>query len=231
MLPPFSKANSNRQRIICAATFLLAICSSVPALAGEILDFSIGHYGTVIYAPNEKHHPGIWGSRIVVGDLMYSSNTVKLLGGRLNFSVGPLTNFNGTSSLWGAGGKLSVIGCADLNRDGKCDKGDIRGALMTASFIDAKMVERNGQEFLEGQIVEQLNPQLAALLHLPSKAYTGELNLMLAQLSHSCWRVRDGVYGGWLTDFGTVPETSSIWLLSAGLLYFAISRIRGVQSN
>lgn len=229
MLSLFSKANWNLKTIVCSAIFLVTISACVPAWAGPMLDFSIGHYGSVVYAPNEKHHPGIWGSRIVVADLMYGANITNILSGRLGFAVGPLVNFSGNNSLWGAGGELSVTGCADLNHDGKCDKGDFRGSLMTGSFLDAKIVERNGKEVLEAQIVDQLNPQLAALLHLSSRSYTGELELTLTQLSHSCWRVRDGVYGGFLKDFGTVPEASSIWLLGASLLYFAVRRFSGGQ--
>jgi len=92
---------------------------------------------------------------------------------------------------------------------------------MTGSFLDAKLVELKGKEVLEAQIVDQLNPQLAALLHLPvGTSYTGDFELTLASLGGRGW-VRYGVEGGSLKDCRNVPEPASILMLGASLIGLA----------
>jgi len=212
-----SRAGWNWKTRICIATFLVVAWADVPARAGTLLDFSIGEGGVVNYT--FRRNPGIRGARIKVSELTYGSNVMPLRTGRLSFHGGSLIQSSGDSWLWGSGGGLSLHGCADLNHDAKCDKGDFRGTLLTGNFVDIEVVERNGMEVLDAQISDQLDPQLAALLHLPSTTYTGKLELILANWGRNPgWWVRDKVQGGFLDNFQTVPEPSSIVLLGASLI-------------
>ncbi len=93
----------------------------------------------------------------------------------------------------------------------------LRGILFTGTFLDAKIVDVNGTEMLEAQVKDQINPQLAALLHLSSTPYVGQLDLKLSSLRSNRWWTCDTVQGGSLVD-GNVPEPSSIWLLGSSLL-------------
>jgi hypothetical protein len=218
-LPSGWKLNST----VCAMTFLLIVSASRPARAGTILDLSIGSGGVVAYGQGE-HHPRLWGSGIKVSDLTYGANILPILRGQLSFSGGTFAGSNGNSWLWGPGGSLSVTGCVDLNRDHKCGQGDFKGKLLTGTFLNAEVIKQNGKEILEAQIVDQINPQLAALLHLRSATYRGELELVLGTLRHGRWWTHDAVQGGLLKDFGNVPEPSSIWLLGACLLCLGVRR-------
>src|SRR5271166_238616 len=210
------EAGRNLKGITCAAALQLMFSASVPAAAGTILDLSMGGRGVVAIGVGERH-PRLHGASIRVHELTYGASSFRMLWGHLTFSGGGFASSNGSSYFWGPGGSLSVVGCIDLNHDGKFDKGDFRGTLMTGSFLNAELVDRNGKEILEARIVDQLNTQLAALLHLNNTSHTGELELTLAQLSHDRWWVHDGVQGGYLQDYGSVPEPSSILLLGASL--------------
>jgi hypothetical protein len=92
---------------------------------------------------------------------------------------------------------------------------------MKARFLSAELVQRNGKERFEAKILEQLDPRLAAFLHLPTTTRTAELELTLAQLRSGHWWGREGVQGGFLRELDrgqTVAEPSSIWLLASILL-------------
>ena len=210
-----SRARWNTNRLIYAAVLLFVVSASVPACAGSILNLPILSGGFIQYQRCARN-PVLWGRGLRVGELLYGNNVLPMLPGRLVFASG---NFVGSSSagwFWGAGGSLSVKGCADLNHDGRCGSGDFKGTLMTGSFLDAKLVDLNGKEVLEAQVVDQINPQLAALLHLAAGTHTQELDLTLTSIGSR--RVRYAVDGGSLKDCRTVPESSSLLLVAASLL-------------
>ena len=204
-----------------AATLLAVICLNSPAWAGPILSAPIKSGGIVRYEDRGNHHR-ILGSGIRLGDLAFGGNILRLFRGSLSFSGGSFLHSDGGNMSWGPGGHLSLKGCADVNHDSKCDKGDLRGTLMTASFVDLELVDVNGKEVLEAKIVEHLNPELAALLGLKVTSQTGELDLMLTSLSNGKWWARDSVVSGSLTG-QSVPEPGSWWLLGAGLLTLAMA--------
>jgi hypothetical protein len=156
--------------------------------------------------------------------MIYGSNALPMLGGRLTFASGNFVGSSAAGWFWGAGGNLAVKGCADLNHDGRCGSGDFKGTLMTGSFVDEKLINLNGKEVLEAQIVDQINPQLATLLHLSNTTYSGQLDLMLTSIGGG-W-VRYAVDSGSLTDCRTVPETSSFLLLGVGLVGLALISFR-----
>lgn len=223
MLKLPSRAVWSSKRTLWAATIFVTVCASVPAWAGPLLEIPIGSGGTFTHGIGRPHSQ-FWGSAIRANELMYGANIMPILRGRLSFVDRTFVGSNSGTLFWGLGGNITFRGCADLNGDGKCNKGDLRGILMTGSFLDAKLIERNGRDILQARIVDQLNPQLAQALHLPSTSYTGELELMLVRLRNGNWRVRDGVQGGFLKG-GTVPEPSSLWLLGASFLGLAAWRL------
>src|SRR5262249_34657175 len=145
--------------------------------AGTVLDFRVGDNGMVRYGSG-KHHSGLRGENIMLSQLFYGSSTVATLMGRLSFRDEGFTTARNGAFLGSAGGTLSVKGCADLNHDAKCDKGDFKGTLLTGSFVSSKVVQEGGKQILIAQIVDRLNPQLAALLGLPVTTYRGQLELL-----------------------------------------------------
>jgi hypothetical protein len=212
----------NKAGVSCALTLLAIVCLNIPAVAGPVLKFPLTSGGIVRHEDQGNHHR-ILGAGIKLGDLVFAGDVLHLFGSQLSFSGGKFLNSNQGNLSWGAGGHLSLNGCADLNHDSKCDKGDFRGTLMTASFLSLELVDKNGQEVLEAKIIEHLSPQLAALLHLSSTTQTGELELTLASLSNGKWWVRDSVVSGSLGS-QAVPETASILLLAASLFFLMFRR-------
>lgn len=203
------KAACNFRNVIrVAATLLAMVCASVPAWAGSVLDLQIGSGGVFGYASGERD-PWFYGSGIKVNDLMLGGNELPILKGKLSFSDRDYLGSSGGNYFWGPGGTLKVTGSLD----------GIKGILFTGTFLSAKLVDVNGTEMLEAMVKDQINSQLAALLHLSSTTYTGQLDLALSSLGGGRWWTRDRVQGGSLID-GNVPEASSIWLLAASLLGF-----------
>lgn len=211
-----SIAGQKLRKKLCAAALVLVVSASVPAWAGTILGLSIGSGGRVVYW-SKPSKPWLSGSGIKVEDLMFRDDVLPILGGRLAFSDRDFLSYNGHSRSWGAGGTLLVHGCVNLIHSRGCNKKDFRGILFTGTFLDAKIVDVNGTEMLEAQVKDQINPQLAALLHLSSTPYVGQLDLKLSSLRSNRWWTCDTVQGGSLVD-GNVPAPSSIWLLGSSLL-------------
>jgi hypothetical protein len=233
MLLWYLRAGWSRSQLVCAAALVFVVSASLPACAGTVLDMPILSLGFIEYQSCARN-PVLLGRGLKVAQMIYGSNALPMLGGRLTFASG---NFVGSSSagwFWGAGGNLAVKGCADLNHDGRCGSGDFKGTLMTGGFVDEKLINLNGKEVLEAQIVDQINPQLAALLHLSNATYTGQLDLMLTSIGGG-W-VRYAVDSGSLIDCRTVPEVSSFLLLGVSLLGLgvivfspgAISKLKGL---
>ena len=193
------------------------------------MELPVGSGGTVNYRTRSPH-PVIGGWGIKIGDLSYGLDVMPILRGRLTFKN---KNFGGSqngSMLWGAGGTFTIRGCADLNGDAKCGKGDYHGKLMTGSFVDAQLFEQGGKEVLLAKIVDELSPELAALLHLPDVNYNGKLELfMLSSANRSRWCLHDPVQAGLLQNFlpgsvATVPEPASIAIACSSLLLVALGR-------
>jgi hypothetical protein len=215
MLQRYLTAGWSLTQLVCAAALVAFVSTTLPASAGTVLDMPILSLGFIEYQSCARN-PVLLGRGLRVAQMIYGSNSLPMLGGRLTFASG---NFVGSSSagwFWGAGGNLAVKGCADLNHDGRCGSSDFKGTLMTGSFVNEKLINLNGKEVLEAQIVDQINPQLAALLHLSNTTYAGELDLALTSIGGG-W-VRYAVDSGSLIDCHTVPEASSFLLLGVSLL-------------
>jgi len=96
---------------------------------------------------------------------------------------------------------------------------------MTGSFLTSELVNENGKEVLEAQLVVHLAPQLAALLDLSHLSSKGELELVLLRVKGNCPGLRYTVQRGFLEDFPTVPEPASIVLLGASLAALGATRV------
>lgn len=214
--PAVKMSSMFKLRFYVAALFVI-LALGTTASAGTIISFSLKGGGTFGLGSGERS-PRFWGAGIRIRELDYGSGAAAILGGRLNFFSGRFLRSANGNYFWGSGGGLTLRGCADLNHNGACDSGDFQGALVTGKFLDGHVVERNGKEFLIAHIVEQLNPQLAAILHLTNASFIGTLGIRMSRLDSNRWWVRNGIEGGDLIGgYGTVPESSSIWLLSASL--------------
>ena len=213
-------ACSFRKTILIAATFLIVACANEPAWAGTILDLSIGSGGIFGYATGERA-PRFYGAGVEVKNMTFGARELSLIKGRLNFSDKNFLSSSSGNYFWGPGGTLSVTGTLD----------GFKGTLFTGTFLSAEVVNVNGKEMLEAQVRDQINPQLAALLHLSSTTYTGQLDLLLSSFQSGRWWTRDRIQGGSLID-GNVPEPSSIWLLGATLCCLACVRFsRGLLAK
>lgn len=226
MLQLLSRAGRDLHLAGCIIALFILIVACAPAWAGNILDLPVKGGGIFSYGAGELS-PRFYGRGIRVGDLSYGG-TLPILRGRLDFSGGNFLHSSGKSWFWGPGGSISVRGCADLNHDGRCGSGDFKGTLITGTFLDTEVITQNGKEILEAQIVDQINPQLATLLHLSNSTYRGELELLLANFGRNRWWVHDRIQGGFLRSSGTIPEPPSIWLLGASLVCLGASRFARV---
>jgi hypothetical protein len=203
--------------------FFFISALSLPAFAGAIFDFPISSGGS-FNLEVRNHRPRSWGAGIRVKDLKFGSSADAVFGGRLSFSTGAFGRLGGDNISWGAGGRLTIRGCADLNHDGKCDKGDFKGVLLTGKFLHTELIQQNGREVLIAHLIDQLNPQLAAILHLPNSSLPGNLELSMIELQSGRWWTHSGVRSGSLTDYVAVPESSSIWLLGVTLVCCVLLR-------
>lgn len=221
----------SRKTAFFAVVFLvIMVFPAASARAGSILDLKIERGGNVRYGLDSRHG-FIRGNEIRMVSLVAGANYLRLIGGRLEFvtgyGLGSMHNFSA-----GRGGNFSISGCADANHDGRCGSGDIKGTLMTGSFLNSELVLQNGKEILQAELVDQLDPRLAAFLHLPDILYLGRLDLMVAAWGeHSRRFVNDRVLSGSLEDFSQVPEPASIFLLAASLVGAGIKCVLGSKER
>jgi len=162
MVEPFLSRVWNLHKALRLISVLCAVSAgTAPAWAGAILQLQIGSGGTVSYVRGIRH-AGLQGNDIRIRQLNYGMAIIPTLMGHLFFHGQGFASSQEGRLLWGPGGSLVVRGCADLNADAKCDKGDIRGTLLTATFVNVQLIQKGSQATLIAQILDQINPQLAA---------------------------------------------------------------------
>ncbi len=204
---------------------MLGLFLLLPSLswAGPVWD--VGNKGRVIY---HQGRGDVNGFEIPISQLIFGAEDLKILGGHFAFTTGNLTGLQPGEELFGPGGHFIVRGCIDVTgaSEGWCGKKDIRGTLMTGTFLNAKLIQENGQLVLVAEFLEQINPQLAAMLHEPSES-DGLLELTLTGNPKLYGWTVDTVTGGSLS---LLSEPSSIVTLGLGLIgLFSVlwaSRIR-----
>lgn len=201
---------------------------SVSAWAGAVLQMPIGDTGHVWYGIHGRS--SAIGAGITISDLVYGTDTLDLLGTRLFFITGKGMGRNGNTLSYGPGGELVVRGCVDTNGNRWCKgKGDVRGILMKGTFLDAKIVNEDGEIIFLAQVLEHLNPTLAAMLNLPTE-FTATLDLVLSASGGWRWLQKDNVNGGSLTVLSEPPSIALMGSGLTGLCLILVAKVRREQT-
>jgi hypothetical protein len=187
----------------------LLVVACAHAWGGVILE--VGHRGKVYYRPESAP---VTSTGLSISELIVGAQQWAIQGSQFRFRTGAYEGRQGSSLVYTPGGRFVISGCVDSNgdHDHGCDREDIHGVLMTGTFLDAKLVQQNGETILIAQFVDQVNPILAKLLKLPTKS-EGVLDLILAGGRQTRWTI-DGVNSGTLS---LLSEPSSIMTLGADL--------------
>lgn len=197
----------------------LLLCT-VPSWAGPLLVVPIG--------PGGKFHPGskadpdlVWGKAMHTGSMIAGTSRFQILKAGMWFNSEVFSS--GRHSFFGPGQELFLYGSIDLDHDGgHRDRKDVWGVLIAAKFLNYRFVERHGQTFFIANLLETINPKLAALLGLHQTTYHATLELQLLQI-RSGKQVYDLIERGVLTT-GSIPEPPSILLLGVPPLWLGARR-------
>lgn len=161
----------------------------LPSPAGELLTFTMGPGGTVAYGNGNGNAGQLSGSKIDITQIALGSSTTPISDGRMFF------NFGSSDSLQNSdrGDELVVTGCAGTGLCGKqkADEKDLVRTLITASILDYHIVEKHGETFLVADVVEHVDPRLAAYLKLSKTTFTAQLDLELLQVKCEPRRQKD----------------------------------------
>jgi hypothetical protein len=204
------------------------LLASIPAWAGSITE--TGKIGKVIYREGQGAVNGFLISNL---QLIFGSEDLGILNERFAFTTGNLLSSQSGNESFDAGGHFIVRGCVASNGDGSCGAEDIRGTLITGTFLNGKLVQENGQWVLIAELVEHINPALAALLHEPT---TSDAMLQLSLSGDpkiTGWTV-DGVTSG---SISLLSEPASVVIFTASLIALCLvfiarrSRQRAARSN
>jgi len=234
-MPLIRKLISDTKRCIRVAAFSLAMLATLPVWAGPIIQLPIRRGGRVTYQPGSHHHVlsgiGIPVDQLILVGGKMPTIILPILMGHLAFTTGIFSS-SSVTTMFGPGGSFVIKGCADLHLDPKCEKGDLRGTLFTGTFLDAQLINKNGKEILEAQLLLQLAPQLAAFFHLPDTKSIAEMELILVKFGGHGHGLQYRVQGGSVQDFPVVPEPASIAIFGGSVLALgAVRLVSGLRSK
>ena len=195
---------SLRAAILCAS-----ILAALPVWAGSILDINAGDAGTLLGVHSPRGSGHLAASGMDVTQIVVGSDILPVLMGRMTFTSGAIAGLKPGQRVFGPGGRLSVTGCVDLDGapSSKCSPGDFHGTLISADFINAMLIEKNGKFFLEAEVLETVNLTLAELLKLPKTTYKADLELALIRIGRSRWEIEGG-------SLNAIPEPASLLLIA-----------------
>jgi hypothetical protein len=211
--PPFILSATVQMRIprrYFALLFSL-IVAAVPAWAGPV--WNVNDRGTIIY--HEGRGP-VSGFRLSIASLIFGSEDLQVRDGRFAFTTGAMTGVESGDELFGAGGRFILAGCVKPGgANGRiCGAKDIGGILITGQFLNAKLIQEDGQTILVAELVEHINPALAALLH-ESTTTDALLELDLSGSPRKWGWTVDGVDGG---SISALSEPASIEIFGGSLI-------------
>lgn len=205
-------------RKLGATVLFAALLAGAPAWAGSILELPINDGGIVWLQAGTRHHRAD-GAGIKINELVFGADTLSVLNGMMSFTTGNSISASGGNFSFGPGGKITVSGCVSLDGAAQCDKNDFRGVLISGTFLGTKILKEQGEWIMVAQFVEQLNPELAALLKLPDSEMKGILELQVTRAKGRPYWPHP-VDGGYL-EVSSLPEPTSIWLLGTMVAIFA----------
>lgn len=191
---------------------------AIPSWAGPLLEVAIGSGGKLHTGP-KKDPNFVWGNARNPGSMIAGTNVFRISKGDIWFDSE--ISLLRRHTFFGPGQQLFLYGSMDPDNDGGAhDRNDAWGVLIAARFLNYRFLERNGKTFLIANLLETINPKLAALLGLRQTTYRATLELQLLQIKTGK-QVYDVIERGVLTT-GSIPEPPSIVLLGVPPLWFAM---------
>lgn len=201
---------------LVAALLLFAI----PSWAGPLLTVTIGPGGKLHNGP-QKDPDLKWGNAKNLGALIAGNNVFQIQKGAIWFNS--QISLPGHHMFFGPGQQIFVYGSIDPDDDGgPHDRNDVWGVLMAAKFLNYRFLHRNGKTLFIAEVLETINPKLAALLGLHETTYHATLELQLMQIETG--KQTYGLVEGGVLTTGAIPEPPSIVLLGVPPLWFAAKR-------
>lgn len=146
---------------------------------------------------------------------------------QLNFTTGNSTGTSGTSTLFGAGGSISITGSVDLNNNNVIDGGDIiNQVLATGTMTSSTVLTTTGnfrlfvggsQAYLNSQLLAYYGytgTQIAPLVGSLNLSFTVPTGTLAGQAFASASVLSGDVAFTVDPNSFSVPEASTIWFCS-----------------
>jgi hypothetical protein len=193
-----------------------------PSWAGPVLVITIDTGGKLHTGPIRD--PGaVWGDAKNLGSMKTGTNAFRIMKGDLWFDS-QLSLGEHHHSFFTPGQQLLLTGQVDPDHDGgPHDREDDWGILIAAKLLNYHYMNRNGKTYFVANILETVDPKLAAVLGLRRTTYDAKLELQLTRIKGGK-QIYYAIDGGVLTT-GAIPEPASIVLLGIPLLWLGTKRL------
>jgi hypothetical protein len=170
----------------------------------------------------------VWGDAKNLGSMKTGTNAFGIAKGDMWFDS-QLSLGEHHHLFFTPGQQLLLTGQVEPDHDGgPHDRKDVWGTLIAAKLLNYRYMNRNGQTYFVANILETINPKLAALLGLARTTYDAKLELQLTRIKGGK-QIYYAIDGGVLTT-GAVPEPASFLLLGIPLLWFLARRMTAASS-